>query len=102
MRDSLMNKSGKSPSSSLLIKRIRSAISNVTVAHPVLRVSVAKDTNWEKSPSGDEVLVRWLCWSIHDGEDEITPPEFEVVSTQVTSDTLAKELEISVDNEIDV
>jgi len=109
MKDSSIEMSRNAPPDSLLIRRIRSAIKGVSVDRPTLRVSVAKNTNWEESPSGDQVLVRWLCWSVLDGDVEIIPAEFEVVSKQTTSEVLAKELpdifpdlKISVDNVIDV
>jgi len=104
-----MKNGGKLPPNSPLVGRIRAALDRASVDQPMLRGSVARDTSWEKSPSGDEVLVRWLCWSVHDGDVEIIPPEFEVVGKQITSEKLRKELpdsfpdlNISVDNDIDV
>ncbi len=74
-----------------------------------LRVSVADEPKWEKSGSGDEVLVRWACWNLEKEGNEVTPPEFEVLSKDVTRERLAKELpalfpelEVEVDNAIDV
>src|SRR5262245_58882024 len=95
--------------SSPLLRRIRAALDRLQLKSGRLIVSVADDPKWEKSAAGDEVLVRWLCWSIEDGDREVAAPEFEVVGTDVTRVRLADELprafrdvEVIVDNEIDV
>lgn len=92
-----------------LLQRIQQSLNEIDSEQCVLRVSVAEEPKWEKSANGDEVLVRWLCWSINDGEKEMVPPEFEVVGKDVTADRLTRELpsafkgiEIVVDNDIDV
>jgi hypothetical protein len=93
-----------------LLQRMRGALDRLKPDRGYLHVSVARDLRWEKSPSnGDEVLVRWLCWSINDGDTEISPPEFEVVAKDVTPERLARELpaiftdvEVIVDDDIDV
>lgn len=72
-------------------------------------MSVARDMKWERSLSeGDDILVRWLCWSINDGDTEISPPKFEVVGKEITRERLARELpaifpdvEVIVDEDID-
>jgi hypothetical protein len=89
---------------------MRGALDRLKPDHGCLHVSVAPDSRWEKSPSdGQDVLVRWLCWSINDGDTEISPPEFEVVGKDVTQERLARELpaifsdvEVIVDDDIDV
>ncbi len=94
---------------SSLLRRIQTALDENLSESYTLRISVAKEPKWEKSKNGDEVLVRWLCWSINKGEIEVVPPEFEVVGKDVTSQTLKKELprifnniKIIVDNDIEV
>jgi hypothetical protein len=89
---------------------MRGALDRLKPERGCLHVSVARDLKWEKSPSdGDNVLVRWLCWSINDGDTEISPPEFDVVGKDVTQERLARELpaifsdvEVIVDDDIDV
>jgi hypothetical protein len=93
-----------------LLRRIAEAIERLQPRHGRLRVSVAREPKWEKSPStSDEVHVRWLCWSIEDGDDEVLPPEFEVLSPEVTEEQLRHELpkffpavKVTVDDDIDV
>lgn len=91
-----------------LLRRIQRALDENSFEQGILRVSVTDEPKWEKSSNGDEVLVRWLCWSINDGERELVPPEFEVVGKEVTAERLAneipnsfKDIEIIVDNDID-
>lgn len=109
MRDEENTMSQPTIDNSPLLQRIQSALDGNSFEQCILRVSVAEEPKWEKSPHGDEVLVRWLCWSINDGEREIVPPEFEVVGKDVTSQRLAddlpsifKDIEIIVDSDIDV
>lgn len=92
-----------------LLQRMREAINRHAPFTGKLRVSVAEEPKWEKSGSGDEVLVRWACWNLEDGGNEVTPPEFEVLSKDVTRERLANELpalfpglEVDVDDDIDV
>ena len=93
-----------------LLRRIDQAIGRHPLSRGRLRVSVARDPKWEKSPSSsDDVLVRWLCWSIEDGDDEIVPPEFEALHPEVTEERLRRELpglfpalDVIVDDDIDV
>ncbi len=95
---------------STLLRRISEAIKELNPKDGRLHVSVSKDVKWEKSlPNNDEVLVRWLCWSIEDGNKEILPPEFEVLSPDVTKELLSKEIpicfpniDVIVDDDIDV
>ncbi|MEM7765838.1 MAG: hypothetical protein AAF290_17380 [Pseudomonadota bacterium] len=94
---------------SALLQRIRAALDHHNLDAAVLRVSVADEPKWEKSPSGDEVLVRWLCWNIQVHGVEVAPPEFEVVHKDVTRERLAAELptiftevEVQLDNDIDL
>lgn len=53
--------------------------------------------------------MRWACWNLEQGGNEVTPPEFEVLGKGVTRERLASELpalfpglEVEVDNAIDV
>lgn len=91
-----------------LLKRIQAALAERIWKECILRVSVAEEPKWEKSPNGDEVLVRWLCWSINDGAREVVPPEFEIVGRDVTPQRLAEELpsvfrniEVIVDSDVE-
>lgn len=91
-----------------LLKRMHDALALHGQAGCRLRVSVANEAKWEKSKRGDEVLVRWLCWSIELGDRELVAPVFEVVSSGVTRERLSKELpnvfpelEVVVDEDID-
>ena len=97
--------------SSPLLRRMHEALVQHGRAGYRLRVSVADEAKWEKSNRGDEVLVRWVCWSIEDGDREVTAPVFEVVGPNVTTELLRLELpkvfsgvevEVVVDNDIDV
>jgi hypothetical protein len=95
--------------SSPLLKRIKEALDTAKPARGLLRVSVADDPRWEKNAAGNEIFVRWICWSIDDGDEEVIPPEFEVVHESVTRERLARELptifpdlEVLVDNDIKV
>lgn len=96
--------------SSPLLQRIAEAMTEHHISSGCLHVSVARDAMWEKSPSSsDEVLVRWLCWSIELGEEELVPPNFEVIHPDVSEEQLRDglreafpALELVVDNEIDV
>ena len=47
-----------------LVQQIRSSLSRLRLEHGRLYVSVAREPKWEPSPSGDQVLVRWMCWSV--------------------------------------
>lgn len=92
-----------------LTRRIRDAVDRHAPFSGKIHISVADEAKWEKSKSGDEVLVRWACWNLEDGSNEVTPPEFEVLSKGVTRERLARELpalfpglDIEVDNDIDV
>lgn len=74
-----------------------------------LRVSVARQPVWEKTSDGDEVLVRWACWTVEKHGEELTEPEFEVLSDKVTQEQLSRELpvffpdiEIVVDDDIEI
>jgi len=97
------------PRTSQLVQRISTALEKYSFEHVRLRVSVAKQPKWEQSHKGDEVLVRWICWSIETGDIELTPPEFEVVSKNITEEILAHDLpvifdhiEVLVDSDIDM
>lgn len=88
---------------------MREALDRLRPSSGVLRVSVARETRWERTRHGDEVHVRWLCWSIEDAGKEIQPPEFEVISPDVTQELLADELpavfrdvQVVVDDDVDV
>jgi len=93
-----------------LLQRIAQAIEHHRPQRGVLKVSVAKDPKWEQSPaSSEEVLVRWLCWSLEDDDREVVSPEFEVLHPDVTEERLRKELPVhfpsvvvTVDDDIDV
>jgi hypothetical protein len=74
---------------------MRGALDRLKPARGYLHVSVARELKWERSTSGgDDVLVRWLCWSINDGDREISSPEFDVVGKDVTRERLARELPV--------
>ena len=103
-REMNMNSVETSP----LLQRIRAALDSLNLDGAVLRVSVADEPKWEKSLSGDEVLARWLCWSIEHSGKEVSAPEFEVVHQDITRQRLAAELpavfsdiEVIVDSDID-
>ncbi len=93
-----------------LLQRIAETLERVQPKQARLRVSVAREPKWEKSSSTSrEVLVRWLCWSVEDGDHEVIPPEFEVLHPDVTEEQLRRELplqfpaiEVTVDDDIDV
>ncbi len=93
-----------------LLRRIADAIERLQPRRGKLHVSVAREPRWEKSPStSDEVLVRWLCWSLEDGDVEIQRPEFEILSPKVTEEQLRDELprlfpsiQVTVDDDIEV
>src|SRR5688572_24560130 len=72
-----------------LLQRIRSALNANAPFKGKLRVSVADEPKWEKSSSGDEVLVRWACWNLEVNDHEVTEPVFEVLSKDVTREKLA-------------
>ncbi|MCU0786242.1 MAG: hypothetical protein MUF81_19785 [Verrucomicrobia bacterium] len=98
-----------SPENSMLVRRIRLALGDLELERGRLHISVARESKWEKSPSGSNVLVRWLCWSVEDGGKEVLPPSFEVLSDTVTQEMLASELpkvfgeiEVVVDDNIEV
>lgn len=108
MRDNTMQGHSAARPVPPLVETIREFIDYRGIDSGTLHVSVAQDMKWEKSQAGDEVLVRWLCWSVNDANKEIVPPQFEVVGAQVTLETLAKELpdffpglEVIVDNDIE-
>lgn len=72
----------------------------------MLRISIEVDAKWEKD-GDDEIFIRYLCWSINDGDIEVRAPEFEVVGEDVTRARLERELpsvfpsvEIVVDHDI--
>ena len=92
-----------------LLLRINEALQANSPFRGKLRVSVADTPKWEKTSSGDEVLVRWACWNLEFNGEELTPPEFEVLSQDITRERLANELpeffpdiEVEVDNAIDM
>ncbi len=94
---------------SKFLQRIKRALDAHTPFSGTLRVSVADEPRWEASSAGDQVLVRWACWSLELGGREVTEPEFEVLGTEATRDLLAGELPVAfpgvqvvVDNDIDV
>jgi hypothetical protein len=104
-----MNNSIPPCKTSPLLRRMRDAINKRAPFHGKLRVSVADEPKWEKSKSGDEVLVRWACWNLEEGGHDVTQPEFEVLSKDITREKLASELpalfpdlDVVIDNEIDV
>lgn len=78
--------------SSVLLQRMQRALDEFDSVDGTLHVSVASAPKWERSENGDEVLVRWLCWSIESADREINEPEFDVVSQHVTQELLADEL----------
>jgi len=91
-----------------LLQRIREALNANAPFKGKLRVSVADKPRWEKSSSGDEVLVRWACWNLEVNGNDLTEPVFEVLSKDVTRERLASELpgffpdiEVEVDDSID-
>lgn len=74
-----------------------------------LRVSGASEPVWEKTDDGDEVLVRWACWTIEKNGEELSEPKFEVLSDKVDQEQLSRELpvffpsiEIVVDDDIGI
>ena len=94
---------------SKFFQRMRQAILEHSPFGGKLRVSVADAPKWEKSSSGDQLLVRWACWNLEEGDREITPPEFEALCDSETAENLAVELrvffpdvEVEVDNDIDM
>ena len=87
--------------SPLLVRRIRDALVQFGTERMTIRVSVAREPKWEKSSAGGEVLVRWLCWSIENGEEvEVVQPNFEVLSDKVTEEQLREELPAFFPNSI--
>lgn len=94
---------------SLFVRRIKERLGSLTMKNGCLRVSVADDSVWELSDAGDQVLVRWVCWNFEDGDQEVTSPEFEVLSDKVTKRQLEVELprifsdiNVVVDSEITI
>ncbi len=75
-----------------LVQQIRMALSRLRLEQGRLYVSVASEPKWEPSPSGDQVLVRWMCWSVEDNDEEVLEPTFEVLSPAVTATRLRNEL----------
>ena len=55
-----------------LTRRIRDAVDRHAPFSGKIHISVADEAKWEKSKSGDEVLVRWACWNLEDGSNEVT------------------------------
>lgn len=99
----------KSPQNSPLVGRIRRAL----VAHApftgILHISVSDELKWEQTNDGYKVLVRWACWNLENGDENVTEPEFEVLGKTATRERLAAELPalfpeltVVVDNNIDV
>lgn len=95
--------------SSLLVRKIRDRLNALALNQARLVISVADSAQWEKSKLGDEVLVRWLCWSIESDGIEVSAPEFEILAAAITGKQLGEELpplfpgvEVVVDNDIDV
>ncbi|MFT3755983.1 MAG: hypothetical protein QM769_08550 [Pseudoxanthomonas sp.] len=91
-----------------LLQRIKKQLDSHSLEVGRLRISVADEAIWEPSDDGS-VLVRWMCWSIEDGDQEVVEPEFEVLSDKITHERLARELpsffpgiEVVVDNDIEV
>lgn len=94
---------------SLLLRRIRDALSAHRPFAGKLRVSVANELKWEKTSSGDEVLVRWACWNLELNGRDVTEPMFEVLGEHATRERLLAELprffpevEVEVDDAIEV
>ncbi|MDC0742815.1 hypothetical protein [Polyangium mundeleinium] len=92
-----------------LVRRIREAISACAPFDGKVRVSVADEPRWETTSSGDQVLVRWACWTLERNGVELTEPVFEVLCKDITRESLADDLssrlpdvEIEVDNAIEV
>ena len=77
-----------------LVVQIREALGKIGDRRLTIRVSVARNPVWEKSKTGDDdVLVRWLCWSIEDQEEvEVVRPNFAVLSDKITEAHLRNEL----------
>lgn len=106
-------KVGTSPStptieSSPLLRRIFSALLETSPRRPLLRVSIEADAKWEQD-GDDEILIRYLCWSINDNDVEVRAPEFEIVGDDVTRQRLERELpavfpnvQIVVDHDIEL
>ncbi|MFS8067432.1 MAG: hypothetical protein ACMG6S_13810, partial [Byssovorax sp.] len=59
-----MSNSTPSFETSPLLQRMRDAINEHAPFTGKLHVSVADEPKWEKSGSGDEVLVRCACWNL--------------------------------------
>jgi hypothetical protein len=59
----------------------------------LIHVSVAKNTSIERFQN-DLIRVRWLCWSILCDQGEIRPPEYEVLSEDISRERLEQELPI--------
>lgn len=77
--------------SSPLLRRIAAALDETSPERPTLRISIEVDAKWEKDGE-DEILIRYLCWSINDGDIEVRGPEFEIVGDDVTRERLEREL----------
>ncbi|TKD03799.1 hypothetical protein [Polyangium fumosum] len=92
-----------------LVRRIREALSARTPFDGKVRISVADEPRWETTNSGDQVLVRWACWTLERNGVELTEPVFEVLCKDITRQSLADDLssrfpgvEIEVDNAIEL
>ncbi len=95
------------PETSPLLREISEAIRLKKPSKGILHVSVADEPKWEKSPSGDDLLIRWGCWNLEENGHELTEPVFIVLCAATTREQLAKdlpqvfpELEVHVDNDI--
>lgn len=91
-----------------LVERMRAALREHKLVVPVVRVSVADVPRWEEMPTGETVLIRWLCWNIEEAGTVITIPEFEVLHPDITSEVLRSDLPeyfpgatVIVDDDID-
>jgi len=104
-----MKESGSPEETSPLVRRIREAIAEHAPFHGKLHVSVADEAQWENTSSGDQVLVRWACWTLERDGIELTEPVFEVLCDDTTREKLADDLakqfpdvEVEVDDAIEV
>lgn len=93
------------------MRDIEIALQGFDVEGLCLRVSVAEQVSIEHmSDDLNPVVVRWMCWGFERDGVELTEPQFEVLSKDVTAERLRKELPcqfhssltIVVDNDIEV
>lgn len=107
-RNSMSDKTPSIESSSLL-KRIRQKLDSLTLSKARMRFSVADEPRWEPSENGEQVLVRWACWTIESDGQEVTAPEYEPLSKEVTRTRLEIDLptafpdiDVVVENDVEV